>query len=272
MNQNSKIIKQLPDLSQEELVQLHTLIYHDSFKISIGDGIFPVGVFPELLQYKTIRCESNDPNAEYKIVSLETEQWSIPISIFLLTRKWEFQSMFLLGANVQNLFQISREVFCAKVGDTFCDQSDELYEHFLSLRTVLIKKIFEAYYTYDSNFEAFMFWDVRGKKSITRTVAEKVGFNRIELDKIEFYFKNTSSFDKYDFKEIIKQMGICRTSARKRYHFRHILNSVFKRSQIKNQERKMELLIDNYCYSFAEARKLAKVHNEHKVQIVEIDI
>lgn len=252
-----KEIKQLPDLTHDELIQLHLLMQKNKYSVEIKDNAeFPVGIYPELLKLKTIRCRTNDPNPEFRAIHLHAGDWSIPVSIFVQSKKSNYQTMFLLGGNLQSLFMVSRDKFREYIGGDNGPSEEDMYTKLLTIRIELIRRLFQAYQSYDDSMEAFMWWDIRGKRSITRSIAEELGYHRTELEQTEFYYKNIDSVNSYNFQEIVERETACQVKARKRYHLEFLFRMLFQKKKIKVDNEKYNQLIPNYCVSFSEAMKL----------------
>ncbi len=251
-----RAVKQLPYLTLPELCQLHNRMYNDDYKIVIGNNIvFPVGILPELLKKRTSHCTASDKEARFKVIFLSTDDFSIPISIFVQTVTGSFQTMLILAGGVQGIFTTSRVEFYENVEAMKSFTKDEAYNDFIKVRKELIKKIFEVYYSYNPEMEAFMSWAVRGKDSLTRKIAEEIGFYRVQVGNSELYFKKKESLKKHDLKKIVTDLSSCHAKARKRMHIPYLINYWINGKKIRREEEKIETLIPNYCATFLMAHE-----------------
>lgn len=262
-----KKIKQLPDLTYDELIQLHLFMQKGDYSISIEEnGEFPVGIYKEILKLRTIQCKTNDSDADFRVIHLQVGELSIPVAIFVLTKKWSYQTMFVLGGNLQNLFMISRDSYSEFTRGNHAALGHDPYSELLAIRKELIRRLFQAYYSYDPNMEAFMSWDIRGKGSLTRSIAEELGFNRKEIDQTEFYHKNLDSCESYNFREIGEHELYCHMKARKRYHIEYLFRVILTGRKMKRDNEKYNQLVPNYCTSFSRVMQI--LHSQKKQVIL----
>lgn len=174
----------------------------------------PDSVVDEYLRVDTFQRILDDPNAYFNCYGIQytlenDNKVGIPIGIFGVSDLKEVRFPLLVNLFWQTFLMIDKDRFNLLAGFTNPEERDHYFQQLIQLRKTFITRVFDYFRTAGSIGYSAMAWDIRGKKSNTRNIAEGVGFKRIENNGFELYSSLDTPNEKWDYlKNCIIRWGI----------------------------------------------------------------
>lgn len=141
------------------------------------------GINPLLQTDKSYETVLNDHHATYSGFAIQYQsdntETQIPLGVYGISPKFNTRFPFLINGFWRIFLMIGKDQFCGLFN--IKDSQETYYQSLLDQRAHFIHKIFDYYHTLDDGATSAMAWGLRNKKSLTRTIAESLGYHRIEL-------------------------------------------------------------------------------------------
>ncbi|MCW3072740.1 MAG: hypothetical protein JWO44_2630 [Bacteroidetes bacterium] len=193
-------ISELANLSQENFIQFTDALSSCNYEI-IDPGVLPddavkqtFGGTSNRMEHYKIIFDDQEASLGYfllKFTGADGSDVLLPITVFGKSDVHKVYFPLVIDQMlVENFLKLSKKGLTEFL-DTFPEEAiDELFVKFLSIKKNLIEAIFKKYLEVSKDFISAMAWELKGKESFTRKLAEAHSFNcwqNQELN-IEFLF------------------------------------------------------------------------------------
>lgn len=201
------LIKSPSDLSMVDLQKFCDRFRAGDYSIVVSDPVedgLPDSMNQCFEFAKTYQEILDDPSASYLNHAIsafvdEERELLIPIGIFGESNKHAIRFPFILNGFWLMFLMANQMQFSMVSGITDPEISRKYFSRLVDMRKVFIEKIFSFYKSLDEEKISSMGWALRNKASLTRTLAEALGFQRKELFGQELYVSMIVSDEKYDY-------------------------------------------------------------------------
>lgn len=194
-----RMINRMADLGKDELSffseQMRNSAYHIASQPASGN-YRPEGMLDCFLHRSTYQQLLSDPGAGFHFFLIvysdaRAQKTGIPIGVFGHSPMYKLRFPLLLNSFWRGFIMINRLRFGQYVKE---EEGSEGYAAILKLREIFIRRIFSHYSQLGGGYQSVMAWPIRGEKSLTRQIAEGLGFSRCEHADTETEYYTTGDF------------------------------------------------------------------------------
>jgi hypothetical protein len=205
MTQKTSYLKSLILLSQPEIIHFTEVFRLRQYQIvsilpsSDVDCERLLDFFKDDAIYHTILDDSQGTFNYFGLKYLNSNgiETHLPIGVFGISKRYEVRFPLLLNDFWRDFLMINKNDFCYICGIN--DNQDYFYGKMLELRRSFVEAVFNYYANIDKSYISAMAWDLRSEKSLTRILAEALGYKRIEFIKSEIYSSSEINEDRWNY-------------------------------------------------------------------------
>lgn len=202
----SRIIKNPIHLTIQEIEEFANVLRTNNYQIVTSlpsiDNV-PESLISHYKNQETHQRILDDQNAAFNFFSIKYttylhEDIVVPIGVYGISDYWKVRFPLVVNGFWQGFFMGNKDSFraIANIDENNCEV---YYSKMISLKKELMYKIFEYYYSLDSNYCSAMAWEIRNEKSNTRTIAESLTFQRLENNGTEIYSSSNIAPNKWNY-------------------------------------------------------------------------
>lgn len=202
----TRIIKNPIHLTTREIEEFAGALRNNNYQIVTSLPLVdnePESLIPNYKNKKTHQRILDDQQADLNYFSIKYtthlhEDILVPIGVYGISEQWKVRFPLVVNGFWQGFFMGNKDFFrgIANIDENSCNV---YYPRMISLKRELMYKIFEYYYSLDSDYCSAMAWEVRNEKSNTRTIAEALTFQRFENNGTEIYSSSTISSGQWKY-------------------------------------------------------------------------